>query len=192
MLGDEAYAMLLFGSLQICMFILWEVFFLSQDMEQKHAIELLCFSLGSRSTLSNYITKCHAFHSKSWWLQSSIYKDDDLHFVMSNTFIRIITGWSGQKNIHWLLGCQPHLPQFFAKFTDTSKQGWEKPVFFQKKSTYLFFEKSCFFFFFLKPKCCWSVHSQSGKAWQASAQQTEKSHSHTTSAVPVKFMCMPN
>ena len=152
MLGDEAYAMLLFGSLQICMFILWEVFFLSQDMEQKHAIEFLCFSLGSRSTLSNYITKCHAFHSKSWWLQSSIYKDDDLHFVMSNTFIRIITGWSGQKNIHWLLGCQPHLPQFFAKFTDTSKQGWEKPVFFQKKSTYLFFEKSRFFFFFFKTK----------------------------------------
>jgi len=31
----------------------------------------------------------------------------------------------------------------------------------------------------------------SGKAWQAYAQQTEKNHSHTNSAVHVKFMSCP-
>ena len=37
---------------------------------------------------------------------------------------------------------------------------------------------------FVFAKCCWSVHSKVySKAWQAFAQQTEKSHSHTTSAV---------
>ena len=34
---------------------------------------------------------------------------------------------------------------------------------------------------FVFAQCCWSL--QSGKAWQACAQQTERSHSHTSSAV---------
>ena len=32
---------------------------------------------------------------------------------------------------------------------------------------------------------------QSGEAWQAYAQQTEKSHYHKTLQFHVKFMCMP-
>jgi len=43
-----------------------------------------------------------------------------------------------------------------------------------------FWLRACPIFVFTK--CCWSVHA-SGKAWQACAQRTEKSHSHTTSAV---------
>jgi len=31
---------------------------------------------------------------------------------------------------------------------------------------------------FVFAKCCWEISLQSGMAWQACAQQTEKSHSH--------------
>jgi len=36
---------------------------------------------------------------------------------------------------------------------------------------------------FVFAKCCWEISLQSGMAWQACAQQTEKSHSHINSAV---------
>jgi len=40
---------------------------------------------------------------------------------------------------------------------------------------------------FVFAKCCWSFHSK--VAWQAYAQQTEKSLCHTTSAVSRQVLC---
>jgi len=44
---------------------------------------------------------------------------------------------------------------------------------------------------FVFAKCCLTVHSQSGMAWQECAQQTEKSHSHTNSEVSCQVCVCP-